>query len=106
MIQQEQQRDIETIQTINQLDTQMNELYQNLETLSVQNSPDINKQNQIIKQLEQLNSTKQNLYKTLSSSYASIQSDVAESRDALVNEVAVSGVIKNELTNAKQNRTR
>jgi hypothetical protein len=103
MIQQEQQRDIETIQTINQLDTQMNELYQNLETLSVQNSPDINKQNQIIKQLEQLNSTKQNLYKTLSSSYASIQSDVAESRDALVNEVAVGGVIKNELTNAKQN---
>ena len=42
-------------------------------------------------------STKQNLYKTLSSSYASVQSDVAESRDALVNEVAVGGVIKNEL---------
>jgi len=103
MIQQEQQGDIQTIQTINQIDTQMGSLYQGLERLSVQSSPDLNKQNKIIKQIENLQKLKQDLYKNLSNSYSSLQANVAESRDALVNEVAVGGVVKNELQNANKN---
>jgi hypothetical protein len=103
MIQQEQQRDIQTIQTINQIDSQMGSLYQNLERLSVQSSPDLNKQNQIIQQIENLQKLKQGLYQNLSNSYSSMQANVAEARDALVNEVAVGAVVKNELQNANKN---
>lgn len=103
MIQQEQQRDIQSIQTINQIDTQIGSLYQNLEQLSVQSNPDLNKQNQIIKQIENLQKLKQSLYQNLSNSYSSMQANVAESRDALVNEVAVGGIVKNELNSANKN---
>jgi hypothetical protein len=103
MIQQEQQRDIQTIQTINQIDTQMGSLYQGLERLSVQSNPDLSKQNQIITQIENLQKLKQGLYQNLSNSYSSMQANVAEARSALVNEVAVGGVVKNELQNANKN---
>jgi hypothetical protein len=103
MIQQEQQRDIQSIQTINQIDTQIGSLYQNLEQLSVQSNPDLNKQNKIIKQIESLQKLKQSLYQNLSNSYSSMQANVAESRDALVNEVAVGGIVKNELNSANKN---
>ena len=102
-IQQEQQRDIQTIQTINQIDSQMGSLYQNLEQLSVQSSPDLNKQNKIIQEIENLQKLKQNLYQNLSNSYSSMQANVAEARDALVNEVAVGNVVNNELQNANKN---
>jgi hypothetical protein len=102
-IQQEQQRDIQTIQTINQIDSQMGSLYQNLEQLSVQSSPDLNKQNKIIQEIENLQKLKQNLYQNLSNSYSSMQANVAEARDALVNEVAVGSVVNNELQNANKN---
>jgi len=102
-IQQEQQRDIQTIQTINQIDAQMGSLYQNLEQLSVQSNPDLNKQNQIIQQIENLQQLKQNLYQNLSNSYSSMQTNVAEARDALVNEIAIGGVVTNELKNASNN---
>jgi hypothetical protein len=102
-IQQQQQRDIQTIQTINQIDTQMGGLYQDLEQLSVQSRPDLNKQNKIIKGIEKLQKLKQNLYKNLSNSYSLMQANVAEARDALVNELAVSNVVNNELENANKN---
>ena len=103
MIQQEQKREIQIIQTINQIDTQINSLYQDLEKLSVQSSPDLNKQNEIIKQIENLQKLKKDLYENVSNSYSSMQADVAEARNALVNEVAVGGVVKNELQNANKN---
>jgi hypothetical protein len=102
-IQEQQQRDIQTIQTINQIDSQMGSLYQNLEQLSVQSRPDLNEQNKIIKGIEKLQKLKQNLYKNLSNSYSAIQANVAESRDALVNKLAVSNVVNNELENANKN---
>ena len=40
MIQQQQKSDAQMLTTINQIDSQMQSLYQNLERLSVQSSPD------------------------------------------------------------------
>jgi len=103
MIQQEQQNTIQIIQSINQIDTQIKLLYQNLEQISVTSNPDLNKQQQILDEIQQLQTLKEDLYKNVSDNYASTQSNVIEARNALVNEVAVSGVVQNELKNANKN---
>jgi len=103
MIQQQKKSDAQMLTTINQIDSQMQSLYQNLERLSVQSSPDLNKQQQIINEIENLQKLKKDLYQNFSDSYASQQANVAESRDALVNEVAVGGVVQHELKNANKN---
>ena len=60
-------------------------------------------QGRLLKKIKELQALKSSLYNSLSYSYTSTQSNVAEARNSLVNEVAVSGVIKNELDNAKHN---
>tara|TARA_B100000424_G_scaffold224511_1_gene184420 strand:- start:7384 stop:8319 length:936 start_codon:yes stop_codon:yes gene_type:complete len=97
----ELKRDEQIKQTIKQVDTEINELYNNLEVLSVEPSPNLQKQNKLIKEIERLQSLKSSLYNNLSSSYTSVQNNVSEARNALVDEVAISGVIKHELSNAE-----
>ena len=63
MIQQEQQSTIQIIQSINQIDTQIKSLYQNLEQISVTSNPDLNKQQQILDEIQQLQTLKEDLYK-------------------------------------------
>ena len=99
----ELQRDEQIKKTIKQVDTEINELYNNLEVLSVEPSPNLRKQTKIIKEIERLQKLKSSLYNSLSYSYASTQANVAEARNALVDEVAISGVVKHELSNAKDN---
>ena len=53
MIQQELQRDDQTLQTIGQIDAQIQSIYNNLEALSVQTNPDVNKQNALLQQIQQ-----------------------------------------------------
>ena len=52
MIQQELQRDDQTLQTIGQIDAQIQSIYNNLEALSVQTNPDVNKQNALLQQIQ------------------------------------------------------
>ena len=93
----------QTVQTIGQIDTQIQDIYNNLEALSVKSNPDINKQNQMLQKIQELESLKSALYTTLSNNYATAQSNVAISRNSLVNETAVGGIIESELKNVKQN---
>ena len=93
----------QTVQTIGQIDTQIQDIYNNLEALSVKSNPDINKQNQMLQKIQELESLKSALYTTLSNNYATTQSKVAISRNSLVNETAVGGIIESELKNVKQN---
>ena len=96
----------QTVQTIGQIDTQIQDIYNNLEALSVKSNPDINKQNQMLQKIQELESLKSALYTTLSNNYATAQSNVAISRNSLVNETAVGGIIESELKNVKQNLKR
>jgi uncharacterized membrane protein (DUF485 family) len=99
MIQQHEQKNMSIVTSINQIDAQISELYRNLEALSVQSNPDISKQTKILGQISELQQLKSNLYNNLNDSYSNIQLAVAESRNALVNETAMSNVIKHELSN-------
>jgi len=103
MIQQELQRDDQTLQTIGQIDAQIQSIYNNLEALSVQTNPDVNKQNALLQQIQQLQALKSSLYTSVSASYASNQANVAESRNSLVDEIAVTGIVGKELQNATKN---
>ena len=102
MIEEELNRDDQTMNTIQQIDRQIENMYDNLEALSVERNPNLNEQNNILKKIQELQTLKSSLYNSLSYSYASTQANVAEARNSLVNEVAVGGVIKNELGNAKK----
>lgn len=103
MTQQELQRDDQTLQTIGQIDTQIQSIYNNLEALSVQENPDLNKQNALLQQIEKLQQLKSSLYTSVSASYSSTQANVAESRNSLVDEIAVTNVVGQELNNATKN---
>jgi len=103
MIEEELNRDDQTMNTIQQIDEQIKNMYDNLEALSVEKNPNLNKQNNILQKIRELQALKSSLYTSVSNSYASVQSNVAESRNSLVNEVAVGGIIKNELGNAEKN---
>ena len=103
MIQQELQRDDQTLQTIGQIDSQIQSIYNNLEALSVQANPDLNKQNALLQQIEKLQQLKSSLYTSVSASYSSTQANVAESRNSLVDEIAVTNVVGQELNNATKN---
>lgn len=95
----------QTLQTIRQIDEQIQSMYNDLEILNVQPNPDVNKQNQMLQKIQELQQLKTNLYTTLSNNLARAQTNVAESRNSLVNEMAISGIIQNELTNVQNNLT-
>jgi len=93
----------QTMNTIEQIDEQIQSMYTNLEALNVKSNPDVDKQNQILQKIQELQHLKSSLYISMSNNYASVQSNVALSRNSLVNEMAVSGVVKNELQNVQDN---
>lgn len=103
MIKDQGNQDIQTITTIKQIEQQIRSMYTSLEEMSVLPTPNLNKQNKILSKIEDLQKLKTSLYQSLSASYASTQSSVAEARMALVDETAVAGVISNELQNANKN---
>ena len=100
MISQEKNQHTQAVTTIKQIEQEIRNLYTSLEEMSVTTNPDLNKQNKILTKIENLQTLKSSLYENLSNSYAATQSSVVESRNALVNETAVAGVIHNELKNA------
>ena len=103
MIQQKEQGDMNMVVTINQIDLQISDLYKSLEALTVQANPDLSEQNKILEQISDLQNLKSNLYTNLSNSYSETQSSVAQARNSLVGEIAMSNVIKSELSNVTNN---
>lgn len=93
----------QTLHTIGQIDGQIQSIYTDLEALSVQSNPDINKQNQMLQKIQELQQLKTSLYTSLSSRYANAQSNVAISRNSLVNEMAIGGIVESELANVQSN---
>ena len=93
----------QTLRTITQIDEQIQGIYNDLEALSVQSNPNVNKQNQLLQKIQELQQLKTSLYTSMSNNYASAQSNVAISRNSLVNEIAIGGIVEGELTNAQNN---
>lgn len=93
----------QTLQTIQQIDTQIQDIYNNLETLNVQPNPDINKQNQLLQKIQELQTLKNSLFVSMSNNLATVQTNVAMARNSLVNETAIGGIMESELQNITQN---
>jgi hypothetical protein len=93
----------QTIQTISQIDKQIQSIYADLEALSVQQNPNVDKQNQMLQKIQELQQLKTSLYTSLSNNYTTAQSNIAVSRNSLVNELVVGDIVENELANAKNN---
>jgi hypothetical protein len=93
----------QTFETIGEIDVQIQGMYNDLEALSVQQNPDEIKQNQILKKIQELEQLKSSLYTSFSNNYATAQTNVATSRNNLVNEMAISGIVDHELKNVQGN---
>jgi len=93
----------QTLNTIGQLDIQIESMYNDLEALSVKQNPNANEQNQILQKIQELQQLKTSLYTSVSTNYATTQSNVAISRNSLVNEMAVGGIVEHELKNVQGN---
>ena len=79
------------------------DLYTNLEASSVNTSPDISNQQNIIKQKDALQKLKTSLYTNLNDSYKATQTNLLEARDNLVNKVAMAKIAEHELSNTNTN---
>ena len=101
--QQNNQDSEQTMKTIEEIDEQIQTMYSSLEALNVQSNPDVNKQNQILQKIQELQHLKSSLYISMSNNYATVQSNVALSRNSLVNEMVVGGIVQNELNNVQDN---
>lgn len=100
IVQEDYQRNVRLISMINNIDTEITKMYENLEkndSLSEREKKDI------IANIETLQNTKQNLYSSLNDQYNSLQMNAVESRNSLVNNTAVSNIIKNQIQNSKKN---
>jgi hypothetical protein len=103
MIQQDLTREDQTLQTVGQIDDQIQSIYNNLETLSVQQNPNLDKQTQMLHKIEELQQLKSSLYVSINNNYTATQANVAQSRNSLVDETAVNGIIGQELKNTNKN---
>jgi hypothetical protein len=92
-----------TLKTIREIDVQIQGMYDDLEALSVKQNPNVNKQNQLIQKIQELQRMKTSLYTSVSNNYATTISNVAVSRNSLVNEIAVGGIVEHELKNVQGN---
>lgn len=100
-IKETQERTLKNILELQQLEKQ---LYTNLEASS--SKGDVNgavEQEQIIKRINDLSSTRINLFNTLKDMYEYTQSNVNDSRDELVNQMTNAKVMEQSLNNLKLN---
>jgi len=93
------QDEIQTVTSISQVDVQISELYTELEKLTVQLNPDISQQQKLLNNIDELQQLKISLYNNISQDYASAQADLVETRDNLVNDVAMTNVLNGEIGN-------
>lgn len=93
--------ELQSLNNIQQLQAMEKELYNKLEA-NVANKVNPEEQGTIIKKINELSQLRINLFKTLSNTYDSLQSGIANSRVNLVDQLTAVGVVENELNNAKK----
>lgn len=93
---------LQTLSTILELQQLEKQLYTNLESISTNTSPEsIAKQQQIVSQINELSKTRINLFNTVNDLYQFAQDNVSENRTELVDKMTVAKVMENQLDNMK-----
>lgn len=93
---------LQTLSTILELQQLEKQLYTNLESMSTDTSAEgIAKQQQIVKQINDLSTTRVNLFNTLNDLYQFAQDNVSENRTELVDKMTVAKVMETQLDNMK-----
>lgn len=100
-VKESQDRQAATLKNIQQLQEMEKNLYQNLQTASADNSS-ADSQQQIIAKINELSQMRMTMFAELDAMYKGVQGRVAQSRIDLVDQMVVTGVVENELNNAKQ----
>ena len=101
-IQEVQERQKTTLNNIQELQNVEKQLYSNLEASSANDNNALEQQESVIKRINKLSDMRMNLYDQLKTMYGFLQDNVVESRNDLVDQTAVVGIIENELNNAKK----
>ena len=91
------------LDTIKNLQRQEKSLYNALEASSVKTNPDYKRQKRFIHKINEIATLRQNIYNTIKNTYEIEYSNVANNRNALVNEIATVKIVENELDNAQKN---
>jgi hypothetical protein len=102
LLKESQERQKQTLNNIQQLQTMEKDLYTQLEKSSA-NGGDIKSQDAIIAKINELSQIRISLFNELNDMYKDTQGRVSQSRVDLVDQMTVAGVVENELNNAKNN---
>jgi len=91
-----------TLDNIQGLQDMEKRLYVELEVDAASRNPDVSQQQATIDQVNKLSQMRVNLYEQLRDNYKYLSDNVAETRDNLVNQTAVTKIVEGELNNAKK----
>ena len=100
-VQNMQDRQAQTLQTIQELQNIEKQLYENLSVMS-SNGANQDKQDLLIRRINDLSTTRINLYNNVKDMYDNLQTNVADTRTELVDQMTVVGIVEQELNNAKR----
>jgi hypothetical protein len=100
-----EQKHMDTINNIKQLQDLEKYMFQNLEKINNQDSSDVHQQQQIIARINELSQMRTGLFNQLKNMYSSTQSELNDQRHMLADQLSVVGIVENELNKAKQNLT-
>jgi len=92
---------LNTLQSITDLQDLEKQLFTNLEALSSSQNPNIDEQKAIIDKINNLSSTRVNMFNSLSDLYSASQNEVSKSRKELMDKIVVAKVMENQLNNMK-----
>ena len=95
------QTQMETLKNIQNLQQLEDDLQRKLDTSVAGKSLSKKEQQKIIEKMKEISAIRRNLYSNLNQMYKRVQGDVARNRNQLVNQMVTSGIIENELKNAK-----
>lgn len=101
-LKQAEDRQAAILKNINQLQAQEKELYGKLEVSAALGGA-FTDQDAIVKKINELSAMRMTMFQELDSMYKSMQGRVAQSRIDLVDQMTVTGVMEQELNNAKKN---
>ena len=100
--QQADDRQAAILKNINKLQAMESKLYNQLEAASAANEGTA-KQDAIVNKINELSTMRMTMFQELDSMYKSMQGRVAQSRIDLVDQLTVTGVMEQEMNNAKKN---
>ena len=91
-----------TLDNIQELQDMERKMYVNLEVGAASRTPDLNEQKDTIDKVNQLSEMRAKLYQQLGDNYRYLSNNVAETRNNLVNQTAVTKIVEGELNTAKK----